>query len=688
MEQNVVLEMRGISKNFTGVRALSHVDFTLRKGEIHALMGENGAGKSTLIKVLTGVHEFESGSIHMNGENKDIINHSPQEAQANGISTVYQEVNLCPNLTVAENLFIGREPRNKVGMINWKEMNARSAKLLESLNINVPPTQMLDECSVAIQQMIAIARAVDMKCKVLILDEPTSSLDDEEVEKLFVLMRRLREEGVGIIFVTHFLEQVYAVCDRITVLRNGELVGEYETKDLPRVMLVAKMMGKDFDDLADIKGDHKDKKVFSETPVIEAEGIGHKGTIRPFDLKINKGEVIGLTGLLGSGRSELVRSIYGADKADSGTLKVNGKEVKINSPLDAMKLGMAYLPEDRKAEGIIADLSVRENIIIAMQAKKGMFPGDNQIRVTSSARANLFLILDGVDGVDHGSPETLALQLPHTDDGRTAGRTDDILHHGGMLPRGELQLSRTDDHLAGHAVGIGTHDAVLDGSVGQRLDEHRHEGRAATADRPRNAELGGIHRHHEPHMRQQRLHRLPLGFGQRMAAFADDDTLADCHGRIGNRAEVMRPGREDLLVAVERHPGGYRNDDLARQHPFDGGQHSFDLVRFHRHDHHVGEPRDSCGIVESEEPVGFRITVQLRPVAGACADLPGLQSPRCGKPCGQGLRHVSESDKSYLHIIIVWNNPSPRISATRHAPSSSRTRRRWGSRATCPSTGC
>ena len=242
MEQNVVLEMRDISKNFTGVRALSHVDFTLRKGEIHALMGENGAGKSTLIKVLTGVHEFESGSIHMNGENKDIINHSPQEAQANGISTVYQEVNLCPNLTVAENLFIGREPRNKVGMINWKEMNARSAKLLESLNINVPPTQMLDECSVAIQQMIAIARAVDMKCKVLILDEPTSSLDDEEVEKLFVLMRRLREEGVGIIFVTHFLEQVYAVCDRITVLRNGELVGEYETKDLPRVMLVGKIL--------------------------------------------------------------------------------------------------------------------------------------------------------------------------------------------------------------------------------------------------------------------------------------------------------------------------------------------------------------------------------------------------------------------------------------------------------------
>ena len=340
MEQNVVLEMRDISKNFTGVRALSHVDFTLRKGEIHALMGENGAGKSTLIKVLTGVHEFESGTIHMAGNSNAIINHSPQEAQANGISTVYQEVNLCPNLTVAENLFIGREPR-KMGMIDWKQMNERSGKLLESL--------------------------------VLILDEPTSSLDDDEVEKLFVLMRRLRDEGVGIIFVTHFLEQVYAVCDRITVLRNGELVGEYETKDLPRVMLVAKMMGKDFDDLADIKGDHKDKRITDAEPVIEAKGLSHKGTIKPFDITINKGEVIGLTGLLGSGRSELVRAIYGADKADTGTLKVKGKEVKINTPLDAMKLGMAYLPEDRKAEGIIADLSVRENIIIALQAKRGMF---------------------------------------------------------------------------------------------------------------------------------------------------------------------------------------------------------------------------------------------------------------------------------------------------------------------------
>ncbi|MCI5937556.1 MAG: sugar ABC transporter ATP-binding protein [Eubacterium sp.] len=370
MSDKVVLSMKNISKTFPGVKALSNVDFTLRKGEIHALMGENGAGKSTLIKVLTGVYDLQEGQILMEG-GKDIVNHSPQDAQKNGISTVYQEVNLCPNLTVAENLFIGREPR-KCGMIDWRTMNRKSAELLKSLDINVPPTQSLDECSIAIQQMIAIARAVDMQCKVLILDEPTSSLDDDEVEKLFVLMRKLRDEGVGIIFVTHFLEQVYEVCDRITVLRNGELVGEYSVESLPRVQLVSKMMGKNFDDLADIKSEHQNSDKKKEL-LIEAEGLGHTGTIRPFDIKINKGEVIGLTGLLGSGRSELVRAIYGADKADSGTLKVNGKVVKINTPLDAMKAGMAYLPEDRKKEGIFAELSVRENIIIALQAKRGMF---------------------------------------------------------------------------------------------------------------------------------------------------------------------------------------------------------------------------------------------------------------------------------------------------------------------------
>ena len=250
-------------------------------------------------------------------------------------------------------------------------MNRQAAALMKQLELDIDVTRNLEEYSLALQQMIAIARAVDMDCKVLILDEPTSSLDDREVEKLFTMMRRLKEKGVGIIFVTHFLEQVYAVCDGITVLRNGQLVGEYEIADLPRVKLVAAMMGKDFDDLASIKPEITGDKR-KEPMVIEARGLSHAGTIKPFDLDIHKGEVIGLTGLLGSGRSELARTIYGADRAQTGTLKVKGKEVKVKNPIDAMHLGMGLLPDDRKAEGIVADLSVRENIILAIQAKQGI----------------------------------------------------------------------------------------------------------------------------------------------------------------------------------------------------------------------------------------------------------------------------------------------------------------------------
>ena len=370
MENNVVLTMRGITMTFPGVKALDHVDFTLRKGEIHALMGENGAGKSTLIKCLTGVNDFEAGEISGEGIEGPVRNHSTLEAQKRGISTVYQEVNLCPNLSVAENLFIGREPMTKMHTINRKAMISRARQLMEQLNLPVDVTRDLEEYSLAMQQMIAIARAVDMDCKVLILDEPTSSLDDVEVEKLFTLMRSLRDKGVGIVFVTHFLEQVYAVCDRITVLRNGTLVGEYPIADLPRVKLIAAMMGKDFDDLASIKPEGGLN--VSKEELIDAEGLSHAGKIKPFDLLLHRGEVIGLTGLLGSGRSELARAIYGADRAQTGTLKVKGQEVKIHHPIDAMHLGMGMLPDDRKAEGIIGDLSVRENIILAMQAKRGI----------------------------------------------------------------------------------------------------------------------------------------------------------------------------------------------------------------------------------------------------------------------------------------------------------------------------
>ena len=367
MQNDIVLTMRGICKYFPGVKALENVDFTLRKGTIHALMGENGAGKSTLIKVLTGVYPMDAGEIRIEGIDHAVVIHSPQEAQSFGISTVYQEITLCPNLSVAENMFIGRSGGRGV---DWKAMERRAGELLDSLGIPARPRQQLSSCSLAVQQMVAIARAVDTECKVLILDEPTSSLDDKEVEMLFTLMRGLKARGVGIIFVTHFLEQVYAVSDQITVLRNGQLVGEYEVKELPQVKLVEKMIGKDLEDLSVIKKNAapagEDRTVF-----YEAEDLSSSET-RPFDFHIARGEVNGFTGLLGSGRSESVRAIFGADPVTGGTVRVDGRQAKIGKPLDAMKRGIGYLPEDRKRDGIIADLSVRDNIILALQVVKGM----------------------------------------------------------------------------------------------------------------------------------------------------------------------------------------------------------------------------------------------------------------------------------------------------------------------------
>lgn len=382
MQQGAVLEMRGICKYFPGVKALQNVDFTLRTGEIHALMGENGAGKSTLIKVLTGVYPKDGGEIHIEGVDGAAVIRSPQDAQNAGISTVYQEITLCPNLSVAENMYIGRTK----GMgTNWKKMNQGAEKILQSLGIPAKAQQQLGSCSIAVQQMVAIARAVDMECKVLILDEPTSSLDEQEVQKLFGLMRDLKAKGVGIIFVTHFLEQVYEVCDRITVLRDGQLVGEYVIEDLPRVQLVSKMLGKELDDMADIKSEVGGAGVSREgTPVLEARELCSNAGIKPFDFEIHKGEVNGFTGLLGSGRSECVRAIFGADHVTGGTVKMNGKEVKIRKPLDAMKQGVGYLPEDRKGDGIVGDLSVRENIILALQVMKGFF------RPFSRAQAEAF----------------------------------------------------------------------------------------------------------------------------------------------------------------------------------------------------------------------------------------------------------------------------------------------------------
>ncbi|NCC64579.1 MAG: sugar ABC transporter ATP-binding protein [Spirochaetia bacterium] len=367
MLSETILEMKEISKSFPGVKALDCVDFKLRKGEIHAVMGENGAGKSTLIKVITGVYEKDAGIITLQGQ--PIHFKTPQEAQNKGIGTVYQEIMLCPNLTVAENMFIGRSNR---AVVQWKQMNEKATQLLDSLGIPARATQELASCSLAVQQMIAIARAVDMDCKILILDEPTSSLDEDEVHTLFELMRELKDRGVGIIFITHFLEQVYEISDRITVLRNGKLVGEYETTALPQIELISKMLGNVLEDITKLK---KHEPIVTETtlPVFEGIGLSSVAGVRPFDFSIQKGEVNGFAGLLGSGRSESARAIFAADKVTGGEVRMNGKRVKIKTPLHAIKQGIGYLPEDRKGDGIIEDLSVRDNIILTLQVMKGFF---------------------------------------------------------------------------------------------------------------------------------------------------------------------------------------------------------------------------------------------------------------------------------------------------------------------------
>lgn len=370
MAEDLILKMERINKSFPGVKALSDVDFTLRRGEIHALLGENGAGKSTLIKVLTGVHNIDAGTIMLQG--RSISVKSPEEAQRLGISTVYQEVNLCPNLTVAENIFIGRQPK-KMGRIDWDEMERRATEMLERLNLNIDVKRPLSSYSVAIQQMVAIARAVDISSGVLILDEPTSSLDHNEVQQLFNVMRKLKGDGMAIIFVTHFLDQVYEIADRITVLRNGTLVGEYETSKLPRKELVAKMIGKALGEKREIEKMAISSEVDEGQEVLRTVQLGKRGLINPVDLSIKKGEVLGLAGLLGSGRTEIVRLLFGIDKADQGVIYLDNEKMGTMYPKKAIDGGMGFCPEDRKVEGIAGELTVRENIVLALQASKGLF---------------------------------------------------------------------------------------------------------------------------------------------------------------------------------------------------------------------------------------------------------------------------------------------------------------------------
>ncbi len=365
-----ILSVCGLSKSFPGVKALQCVDFSLKKGEIHGLMGENGAGKSTLIKVITGFYKKDEGSVRFNGENVEFL--SPNEAVKNGISTVYQEINLIPMLSVAENIFIGRQPMKAGnGRIDWKTLHEKARSALAQLDLNIDVTMPLNTYSVAVQQMVSIARALDINAQVLILDEPTSSLDETEVRQLFSIMNRLKEQGIGIIFITHFLDQVFEITDRITVLRNGKKAGEYETAALTRLDLISHMLGKEFSDLeADQWRGWNTSKGEEYLSLSEMEKQNY---ISPFNLSIRKGEVVGLAGLLGSGRTEIARLVYGIERPDKGTVTINGREEVINNPKKAISMGMGFCPEDRKEVGIIPELSVRENIILALQAKRGVF---------------------------------------------------------------------------------------------------------------------------------------------------------------------------------------------------------------------------------------------------------------------------------------------------------------------------
>jgi galactofuranose transport system ATP-binding protein len=368
-ESAPLLEITGLSKGFPGVKALDSVDLRVQTGEIHALMGENGAGKSTLIKVLTGVFPRDAGETRLDGQ--IIAPKSPREAEALGISTVYQEVNLIPHLSVAENICLGRQP-TWLGTIRWPAITKRARAALARLELSIDVNRQLSSYSIAIQQMVAIARALDISAKLLILDEPTSSLDKTEVEELFKKLRKLREDGLGIIFITHFLDQVYEISDLITVLRNGCRVGCFATKELPRIKLVSHMIGKGIQQVEALEQKRASTATIrSDSPLLEARALGKKGSIHPLDLDIRPGEVVGLAGLLGSGRTETARLLFGVDRPDQGTILIKDRAVRFHSPRAAIRYRMALTPEDRKVAGIIPSLTVRENIVLALQASRG-----------------------------------------------------------------------------------------------------------------------------------------------------------------------------------------------------------------------------------------------------------------------------------------------------------------------------
>jgi galactofuranose transport system ATP-binding protein len=367
VDQPPRLELHGATVYFGADAALDGVDFRLFPGEVHSLMGENGAGKSTRIKATTGAVDLSEGVLRLDG--RVVRFASPHEAQQAGVSSVYQEIDLLPNVSVAENIALGREPR-RLGMIDWTEMRRRAQVVLADLGLDIDPASLLGRHSLAIQQLVAIARAISTDVRVLVLDEPTSSLDSDECAELFRVIRDLKQRGVAILFVSHFLDQVYEISDRITVLRDGRLIGEYPTKELLRIDLVQAMLGRT---VASLRSRHRLQVAEpSQRPYLSARGVSAGSGIQNADVDMMEGEVLGVAGLLGSGRTELARAITGLDKLDAGILHVQGQRCHLGGPRTAIAQGVVYSSENRRTEGIISALSVRENITLALQAERGM----------------------------------------------------------------------------------------------------------------------------------------------------------------------------------------------------------------------------------------------------------------------------------------------------------------------------
>ncbi|GAA6206794.1 sugar ABC transporter ATP-binding protein [Cognatishimia sp. WU-CL00825] len=360
-----LIEMSGIKKSFAGVVALQNANLRVVPGEVHAIIGQNGAGKSTLIKILTGVYRKDDGDVKINGNVAAIT--TPREAQDAGIATIYQELSLVPLRSVTENVMIGYEPRTRLGTIDWKAAHARTREILERFGIDIDVRAQLGSYSTAIQQLVAIARAVSMNAQLVIMDEATSSLDDQEIDILFGVVRELKKEGVAVLYISHFLDELYQICDRVTIMRDGQTVAEHNIAETTKLGLISEMLGRDPEEIeaAGMTGLGGEAKAPGDV-LLEAKDIATGRGLKKLSVTVRKGEIVGLGGLLGSGRTEAARALFGLDSLKAGSIHRPGRKSKSNTPADAIATGVGFLTEDRKREGIIPHMTVRENMTLAL----------------------------------------------------------------------------------------------------------------------------------------------------------------------------------------------------------------------------------------------------------------------------------------------------------------------------------